>query len=50
LLRWDNHVLGSVSPVEFIPIAEACGLIIPIGEGVLRTACTQVCRWIKSGL
>ena len=50
LLRWDNHVLGSVSPVEFIPIAEACGLIIPIGEWVLRTACTQVCRWIKSGL
>lgn len=50
LLRWDNNVLGSVSPVEFIPIAEACGLIIPIGEWVLRTACTQVCRWIKSGL
>lgn len=50
LLRWDNHVLGSVSPVEFIPIAEACGLIIPIGEWVMRTACTQMCRWIESGL
>jgi len=50
LLRWDNHVLGSVSPVEFIPIAEACGLIIPIGEWVMRTACTQMCKWIESGL
>ncbi|MCW8801425.1 MAG: EAL domain-containing protein [Desulfobacter sp.] len=50
LLRWDNHVLGSVSPVEFIPIAEACGLIIPIGEWVMRTACTQMCRWIENGL
>ena len=50
LLRWDNHLLGSVSPVEFIPIAEACGLIIPIGEWVMRTACTQVRRWIENGL
>ena len=50
LLRWDNHVLGSVSPVEFIPIAEACGLIIPIGEWVMRTACKQMCIWIEKGL
>ncbi|WP_020588501.1 GGDEF/EAL domain-containing response regulator [Desulfobacter curvatus] len=50
LLRWDNHVLGSVSPVEFIPIAEACGLIIPIGEWVMRTACTQMNKWMKNGL
>nr|WP_321398759.1 EAL domain-containing protein [uncultured Desulfobacter sp.] len=50
LLRWDNHVLGSVPPLEFIPVAEACGLIIPIGEWVMRTACEQVCQWIKKGL
>nr|WP_320192153.1 EAL domain-containing protein [uncultured Desulfobacter sp.] len=50
LLRWDNEVLGSVSPLEFIPVAEACGLIIPIGEWVMRTACAQVCRWIEDGL
>nr|WP_319491976.1 EAL domain-containing protein [uncultured Desulfobacter sp.] len=50
LLRWDNHVLGSVPPLEFIPVAEACGLIIPIGEWVMRTACRQVCGWIKNGL
>ncbi|WP_320045276.1 EAL domain-containing protein [uncultured Desulfobacter sp.] len=50
LLRWDNEVLGSVSPLEFIPIAEACGLIIPIGKWVMRTACAQVCRWIEDGL
>lgn len=50
LLRWDNHVLGSVPPLEFIPVAEACGLIIPIGEWVMRTACKQVCGWIKNGL
>ncbi|MCG8552638.1 MAG: EAL domain-containing protein, partial [Desulfobacterales bacterium] len=50
LLRWDNHVLGSVPPLEFIPVAEACGLIIPIGEWVMRTACEQVCRWMENGL
>ena len=50
LLRWDNHVLGSVPPLEFIPVAEACGLIIPIGEWVMRTACKQVCEWINKGL
>nr|WP_319393561.1 EAL domain-containing protein [uncultured Desulfobacter sp.] len=50
LLRWNNSVLGSVPPLEFIPVAEACGLIISIGEWVMRTACEQVCRWIKNGL
>lgn len=50
LLRWDNHVLGGVPPLEFIPVAEACGLIIPIGEWVMRTACQQACRWFKKGL
>lgn len=50
LLRWQNSELGAISPVKFIPIAEANGLIIPIGEWVLHTACTQNKLWQKSGL
>ncbi len=50
LLRWDNHELGCISPVEFIPIAEESGLIINIGEWVLRTACAQAAEWINEGL
>jgi EAL domain-containing protein (putative c-di-GMP-specific phosphodiesterase class I) len=45
LLRWNNPTLGAVSPVQFIPIAEATGLILPIGEWVMREACTQAARW-----
>lgn len=45
LLRWNNPDLGSVSPVKFIPIAEEARLIGPIGEWVLRTACTEAARW-----
>lgn len=50
LLRWDSPELGTVSPAEFIPIAEECGLIIPIGEWVLRTATRQLKRWMDDGL
>lgn len=50
LLRWNTPEFGSVSPVEFIPIAEDTGLILPIGEWVLRTACLQARQWLDLGL
>ncbi|MEN9397492.1 MAG: hypothetical protein RLZ81_2022, partial [Pseudomonadota bacterium] len=50
LLRWSHPELGAVSPAEFIPVAEKSGLILPIGEWVLRTAIAQLARWLKQGL
>ncbi|HMD74365.1 MAG TPA: EAL domain-containing protein [Steroidobacteraceae bacterium] len=50
LLRWTNVQLGSVPPIDFIPIAEETGLILPIGEWVLRTACVQAKAWHDEGL
>ena len=50
LLRWTNEELGVVPPTEFIPVAEETGLILSIGEWVLRTACAQTKAWVDEGL
>ncbi|MBH0159698.1 putative bifunctional diguanylate cyclase/phosphodiesterase [Fictibacillus sp. 26RED30] len=49
LLRWNKEDEGMISPAEFIPIAEETGMILPIGEWVLREACLQGVHWHKNG-
>jgi diguanylate cyclase (GGDEF)-like protein len=50
LIRWTHPTRGVVSPAQFVHVAEECGLILPIGNWVLREACAQARAWVDGGL
>ncbi|MGM0702846.1 MAG: EAL domain-containing protein [Pseudomonadota bacterium] len=49
LLRWHHPVFGSVAPVDFIPLAERAGLMVPLGERVMQMVCAQLAAWQREG-
>ncbi len=49
LIRWKNPIFGMMSPLQFIPLAEETGLIVPIGEWAIKTACKQAKTWQEAG-
>jgi diguanylate cyclase (GGDEF)-like protein len=50
LIRWTHPTRGPIGPADFIPVAEDCGLILPVGSWVLREACAQTRAWMDAGL
>jgi len=50
LVRWNHPTMGIIQPRQFLPVAEDCGLIVPIGRWVLKEACRQVQEWIAPGV
>jgi len=50
LLRWDHPEKGIIKPIDFVPLAEECGLIVPIGEKLIRTSAKQLKAWREEGL
>jgi diguanylate cyclase (GGDEF)-like protein/PAS domain S-box-containing protein len=50
LLRWRNSDFETIAPIHFVPLLEETGMIIPVGEWVLRTACAQATIWHESGM